>query len=314
MRIVFMGTPDFAVPCLEKLVAMDEVEVAAVLTQADKPKGRGHKFMPPPVKECALRYDLPVYQPDTFRNNNEIYDILCEIAPDFIVVVAYGKLLPECILNIPKKACINIHASLLPKYRGAGPIQWAIIQGEKTTGVTSMLMAKGLDTGDMLCKEETEIIPYETAEHLSDRLSIIGAAVLEKTLREFDKIIPQKQEDALSCYAPMLNKQMAEIDFSKTSQEICHFISGLNSWPVAYTYYKEEIVKIYEAKIGEVLVDKTIPCGQILSYVKKKGLQIKTKDGSVYLRVVQFKNAKKMDIDAYLLGHSIEIGDQLGGK
>ena len=314
MQIVFMGTPDFAVPCLEKLVSMPQVSVSAVFTQADKPKGRGHKLTPPPVKECALSHEIPVYQPASLKNNPEVNEILEKLAPDFIVVVAYGKLLPESILNIPKKACVNIHASLLPKYRGAGPIQWAVLNGETETGVTAMLMEKGLDTGAMLLKEKTNLIPYETADHLSDRLSLLGADVLEKTLVSFDRLVPEKQDDSLATYAPMLSKQMAKIDFSFPSADICHFVCGLNSWPVAFTTYHGEIVKVYEARVCDEPVKENVPCGQILCHEKKRGLKVKTGDGAVYLKMVQFKNAKKMNVDDYLLGHSLEMGSILGDE
>jgi methionyl-tRNA formyltransferase len=313
MNIVFMGTPDFAVPCLEKLIALNHT-VQAVMTQADKPKGRGHKLMPTPVKECAQKYGLTVFQPDTLRNNDEIYNILCDLHPDFIVVVAYGKILPERILNIPNIACINVHASLLPKYRGAGPIQWSVLDGQKKTGVTTILMEKGIDTGDMFLKEETEIKPYETAGELTERLSYMGASVLEKTLKDYDKITPEKQDDSLSSYAPMLSKDMAKIDFSKTAHEICHLICGMNPWPVAYSYYQGEVVKIYEAIIYEGEVDENAKPGTILSYIKKEGLIVKTKNGAIVIRTVQFKNSKKLSIDAYMSGHNIVIGEILGGE
>jgi len=313
MKIIFMGTPNFAVPCLEKLIELN-YDVQAVFTQADKPKGRGHKLTPPPVKECALKHGLPVMQPDTFRNNDEILRVLRDLEPDFIVVVAYGKILPESILNVPKIACINVHASLLPKYRGAGPIQWSVLNGEKTTGVTTMLMAKGIDTGDMLLTEETEIMPYETAGELTDRLSLMGATVLGKTLETYAEISPRKQDDALFTYAPLLKKDMAQIDFAKSSEEICHFVCGMNPWPVAYSYYQGEMVKIYEAVIYEGEVDKNAKDGEICAYIKKEGLIVKTQNGAVSIRTVQFKNSKKLSIDAYMSGHAIIIGEVLGGE
>ncbi|MGN0675259.1 MAG: methionyl-tRNA formyltransferase, partial [Oscillospiraceae bacterium] len=211
MNIVFMGTPDFAVPCIKALIESGE-NVQAVFTQPDKPKGRGYKLTPPPVKEIALTYNIPVYQPVSLKKGDDAENslkILKELSPDLIIVVAYGKILPKAILDIPKY-CINVHASLLPKYRGAGPIQWSVLNGEKVTGVTTMLMAEGLDTGDMLLSKSVEIGDNETASELHDRLSVLGAEVLLETIKavKADDLIPIKQDDSLSNYAPMLTKDM----------------------------------------------------------------------------------------------------------
>jgi len=217
MKILFMGTPEFAVPCLEALINSNHQVVGAV-TQPDKPAGRGHKLTPPPVKVCAEEHNIKVFQPETLKDFAFKAE-LTELAPDLIIVVAYGKILPEYILQFPKHGCINMHASLLPKYRGAGPIQWVVINGEKKTGITSMLMEKGLDTGDMLLKCETEIGEYETADQLHDRLMVMGADLMIETIKQLEKgeLKPEKQNDAESCYAPMISKETAKIDWSKSA-------------------------------------------------------------------------------------------------
>lgn len=250
MNILFMGTPEFSVPCLERLIS-DGHNVSAVVSQADKPKGRGHKMVYTPVKECALKHGIQVFQPETLKDNS-FSDELEAINPDVIIVVAYGKILPEYILNYPKYGCINIHASLLPKYRGAGPIQHSIIGGEKITGVTSMYMEKGLDTGDMLFREETEIGEYENCEELYERLSRIGAEVLSKTLRlaESGELKRERQNDSEATYAPMLTKATGEIDWKSSAESIVNLIRGTYMWPVAHTLYKGEPLKIYAAERG----------------------------------------------------------------
>ena len=250
MKIVYMGTPEFAVFPLNRLLA-SHYPVAAVFTQPDKPKGRGHKLTSPPVKEIALRNEIPVYQPNTLRDG-EALTILKEINPDLIIVAAYGKLLPLEILELPKYGCINIHASLLPKYRGAGPIQWSILNGETQTGVTIMYMAEGLDTGDIILKKELSIQPDETADELHDRLAILGADALMEAvpLLESGKVERQKQDDALSCYAPMLSKELSPVDFSKTAQEIHNQIRGLSSWPCAHIMVNGKRLKIYHSTLA----------------------------------------------------------------
>ena len=235
MRIVFMGTPDFAVPHLQALLD-HPYDVAGVFTQTDKPKGRGYQLTPPPVKELAVSRGIPVFQPRTLRDGEALAQ-LQTLQPDLIVVVAYGKILPREILDLPRLGCINVHGSLLPKYRGAGPIQWAVLNGETVTGVTTMYMAEGLDTGDMLESASLEIGPDETADELHDRLSQLGAKLLLSTVEKAEKglLEPKKQDDALSCYAPMLTKELSRIDFSRPAQEVHNQIRGLSSWPAAYT-------------------------------------------------------------------------------
>lgn len=309
MRILFMGTPEFAVPCLEALINSEHQVVGAV-TQPDKPAGRGHKLTPPPVKVCAEENGIKVFQPETLKDFSFKTE-LEELAPDLIIVVAYGKILPEYILNFPKYGCINMHASLLPKYRGAGPIQWVVINGEKKTGITSMLMEKGLDTGDMLLKCETEIGEYETADHLHDRLMVMGADLMVETIKQLEKgeLKPEKQNDAESCYAPMISKETARIDWTKPAREIICLICGMNSWPVAHTLYMGELMKIYMAVMGNTSKSS---CGQIVS-ADEKGIEVVCGDGNtIVITDVQFKGSKQMKVRDWLNGHKIEMGEILG--
>lgn len=309
MKILFMGTPDFAVPCLDILIK-SEYEVCGVVTQPDKPQGRGHKLTPPPVKRLAMENGIEVFQPETLKDF-AFKPELERLNPDMIVVVAYGKILPEYILNFPKYGCINMHASLLPKYRGAGPIQWSVINGEEKTGITSMLMEKGLDTGDMLLKVETEIGEYETASELHDRLMIMGAELLMKTIEgiKTGEIIPEKQNDDDSCYAPMISKETAKIDWSRSAKVVSKLIAGMNSWPVAHTLYKGEVLKIYRATVKGAAKGKT---GQILA-ANESGIEILCGDGvSILATEVQFAGSKAMQVRDYLNGHSIEEGEILG--
>ena len=303
-----MGTPEFAVPCLKTLIDNGH-QVVGVVTQPDKPVGRGHKLTPPPVKVLALENDIQVFQPETLKDF-AFESELKALDPEVIVVVAYGKILPEYILNYPKYGCINIHASLLPKYRGAGPIQWSVINGEETTGITSMLMEKGLDTGDMLLKCETEIGEYETSGQLHDRLMVMGAGLLIDTIKGLENgtIKPEKQNDEESTYAPMLSKDLAKIDWMKPAKTIINLISGMNPWPVAHTLYKGETLKIFGAVLGEK--QKGTP-GKILK-ADDKGIEILCGDGcSVVANDVQFQGSKRMKVRDYLNGHSIEVGEIL---
>lgn len=309
MKILFMGTPEFAVPCLEVLIDSKH-EVCGVVTQPDKPAGRGHRLTPPPVKTVALENDIEVFQPQTLKDfafNEE----LLRLNPDLIIVVAYGKILPEYILNFPKYGCINMHASLLPKYRGAGPIQWAVINGEKKTGITSMLMEKGLDTGDMLLKCETEIGEYETADQLHDRLKVMGAQLLIETIQclEDGTLKPEKQNDDESTYAPMISKETALIDWTKPARKIINLICGMNSWPVAHTLYMGENMKVYSAVMGKSSKGKY---GQILT-ADENGIEVLCGDGkSIIITEVQFKGSKRMTVRDYLNGHRIERDTVLG--
>ena len=303
-----MGTPEFAVPCFEAL-ADSRHEVCGAVTQTDKPAGRGHKLTAPPVKVSALSRGIEVFQPETLKDG-AFEEELKRLEPDLIAVVAYGKILPEYILNYPKYGCVNIHASLLPKYRGAGPIQWSVICGEKKTGITSMLMEKGLDTGDMLLKCETEIGEYETAAELHDRLMNMGAELLLDTVDGLEKgsITPEKQNDDESCYAPMLSRELARIDWSKNADEVIHLIHGMNSWPVAHTLYMGEKLKVYRARRGDK--DGCGAAGRILS-AENGGIEVACGNGSVVLTEVQFHGSKAMKVCDYLNGHTVKVGELL---
>ncbi len=307
MKIMFMGTPDIAAESLRVLVE-NGFNVVCAVTQPDKPKGRGHKLVPTEVKAQAQKHEIPVYQPEKLKNG-ELKPILDEYKPDLIAVVAYGKILPAYILDYPKFGCINMHASLLPKYRGAAPVQWSVLNGEEYTGVTTMKMDIGLDTGDMLIQEKIKIGEYETSEQLFERISALGAKVLCETIEKIDKIEPKKQNHAEHTYAPMISKEMARIDWDKTKDVISKFICGMNSWPMAYTSYKDEIVKVIEAvKCCDDLKGEN---GQIIRHEKGKGLLVKCSDGGIWLKTVQFPGGKKMSVDDYLLGHSIDTGEIL---
>lgn len=248
MKIVFMGTPDFAVEPLKALIQKG-YEIACVLTRVDKPKGRGHEMMFTPVKQEAIKHGIKVLQPKSLKTD-EIYEELKAINADLFVVVAYGMLLPKRILELPKKGCINIHASLLPAYRGATPIQYSIINGDKKTGITTMLMDEGLDTGDILKQYEVEISENETGGSLFDRLAILGSEAIIDTIESLDTIIPKKQGDTHTCYAGMLTKQMGNIDFSVDMQSIERLVRGLNPWPSAYSCIRGKNIKIWRARPG----------------------------------------------------------------
>lgn len=308
MNIVFMGTPDFAVPCLDALIKSGE-NVTAVFTQPDKPKGRGYKLTPPPVKELALQHNIPVYQPVSLKKGEDAeaaVRTLRELAPELIIVVAYGKILPKEILDIPRY-CINVHASLLPKYRGAGPIQWSVLNGETETGVTTMLMEEGLDTGDMLLSESTHIGENETASELHDRLSQLGAKVLLKTLEavKSDTLTQTKQDDSLSCYAPMLNKDMCPIDFTKPAQEVHNHIRGLSAFPCAVTTLDGKRLKVYRSEIVKGGYNGT-ESGKI---VNAKDFTVVCGDGNcVRFMEIQAEGGKRMNTADYLRGKPIEDG------
>lgn len=310
MRIMFMGTPDFSTPCLEALVKAGHDVVGAV-SQPDKPQGRGRKLVPTQVKQAAMRLGLPVFQPEKLRDG-EFERILLGVDPELIVVVAYGKILPKFVLDYPKYGCINVHASLLPKYRGAGPIQRAIIDGEKVTGVTTMYMSEGLDEGDILLSRATEIAPDETAGELFDRLSELGAELLIETIEEIEsgRAVRTKQDDALSSYAPMLKKEDGDIDWNKTAAEIVNLVRGTNPWPMAYTRYEGETMKVISAR-ADGGAESGEP-GKILEIVnnpdKSKSLAVGCADGRVLIDELQFKGGKRMAVRDYLNGHEIKTG------
>ena len=306
MKILFMGTPDFAASALIKL-ADSGFDIVGAVSQPDKPKGRGHKIMPTEVKKAAQERDIPVYQPEKLKNG-ELKPILDELKPDVIVVAAYGKILPPYIIEYPKYGCINVHASLLPKYRGAAPIQRAVINGDEKTGITIMKMDNGLDTGDILLKTETEIGEYETSEELFDRLAVMGGELVVEALNNIDSLTPQKQDDSLSSYAPMIKKSDAKIDWTKTSAEITKLICGMNSWPLAYTLYEGQTVKIIEA----VKCDGAGKAGEILELKKNEGLIVSCGEGAVCIKTAQFAGSKRMNIEDYARGHEIKTGVILG--
>lgn len=306
MRIVFMGTPDFAVPSLQALIDAGH-EVCAVYTQPDKPQGRKQVLTAPPVKALALAQGIPVFQPNTLKNEDEQAQ-LRTLAPELIVVVAYGKLLPKAVLEIPPRGCINVHGSLLPRWRGAAPIQWAVIAGDKTAGVTTMQMAEGLDTGDMLLKFETEIGARETAGELFDRLAAAGAELLTDTIVKLDTITTQPQDDSQSCYASMLNKELAVVDWSKTAREIDCLIRGLNPWPVALSMLTGERIKLYSATPCE---GRGTP-GEVLKSDPKSGLVVACGEGALRLDDIQLVGGKRMDSAAFLRGHAVAVGTVLG--
>jgi methionyl-tRNA formyltransferase len=308
MKIVFMGTPEFAVPSLERLI--DEFEVEAVLTQPDKPKGRGKKVAMSEVKEAALNQGLTVYQPVNLRKDEVLIKVLKDMKPDFIVVVAYGQILSKEVLDIPKYGCINLHASLLPKYRGAAPINWAIIRGEKMSGNTTMLMDVGLDTGDILLKSEVPITDSMTAGELHDILKEDGAELLVETLRKLaeGKIVRQRQENWDGFYASMLNKEMAAIDWTRSNNEIHNLVRGLNPWPIAYTHYKDSVMKIYSSVV--LGSEPTSKAGTI-SDVSKEGIRVSCGQGEIMIKKVQFPGGKPLDVSEYIKGHKIDINEVL---
>ncbi len=312
MNVIFMGTPDFAVPCLKALVDSGET-VSAVFTQPDKPKGRGYKLTPPPVKEAALKYGIPVYQPLSLKKGEDAEKALQtirDISPDIIVVAAFGKLLPKEILEAPKYYCINVHASLLPRYRGAGPIQWCVLNGEKETGITTMLMAEGLDTGDMLLSRSVRIGENETASELHDRLAELGAEVLLETVEavKSGSLTPVPQDDSKSCYAPMLTKDMRPIDFTKSAQEVHNHIRGLSAFPCATTEIDGKQLKVYKSELVKAS-GAEYPAGTV---VNVKDFTVACGDGNcVRFTELQAEGGKRMSAADYLRGKTIKEGTVL---
>ena len=306
MNIVFMGTPTFAVPTLKKLYENGH-NILAVFTQTDKPKGRGMKLAFSPVKEFAVEHNLEVYQPNSLKRETEIYTpMLRELNPDVIVVVAYGKILPPEVLSIPKLGCINVHGSLLPKYRGAAPIQWTVLNGDKFGGVTTMLMAEGMDTGDMLLKSSVEVGENETASELYDRLSFIGADLLIETLEKLDTITPEKQNEAEATLAPMLSKEMCQIDFTKDAKSVHNQICGLSDWPCAVCFLDDKRLKVYRSEI----VDEkcTHEAGKVID---EKNFVVACGVGAVKLVEIQAEGSKRMNSSDYLRGKPISKGTKL---
>lgn len=301
MNILFMGTPDIASSCLEALIK-EKFNIVGVVTRVDKPKGRGKKLVPTEVKAKAMEYDIPVFQPETLKNG-ELMPILESLKPDLIVVVAYGRILPKYVLDYPKYGCINMHASKLPKYRGAAPIQRAVINGDTETAASVMLMDEGLDTGDILLERTIKIGDEETSGELFERMAQEGAEALIEVINNIENITPKKQTGE-PVYAEMITKEEAHIDWSKDAKTIVNLIRGMNPVPLAYAYYSEESVKFTRAK---ALDAKDGKCGEILS-VSDCGIVVKTGDGAVLIDEVRFPGKRTMKVSEYLRGNSISVG------
>ena len=305
MKIVFMGTPDFAAESLEALLAAGH-DVALAVTQPDKPKGRGYEMTASPVKRCAEAHGVPVAQPARVRENAEFLQTLRAAAPDVIAVVAYGKILPQEILDLPRYGCINVHASLLPKYRGSAPIQWAIVRGETESGVTTMQMDAGMDTGDMLLQRAVPIPPDMTAEGLHDALASVGAQLLLETLEALEKgaLTPRKQDDAQATYAPMLRRQDGRLDFEKTVKQLCDQVRGFTPWPGAFFALGDRTFRVFSAAPAP---GEGVP-GTVLS-ADADGLRIACRDGAVRFGELQATGGRRMTVEEYLRGHRIAAGE-----
>jgi len=309
-----MGTPDFAVPSLLSIISDPELQVVGVVTQPDRPKGRGNKLTAPPVKQVALEHDLQVFQPRSV-NIPEAYLQLKEWDPDVIVVVAFGQILKQHVLELPPLGCINVHASLLPRYRGAAPIHWAIINGETRTGITTMFMDQGLDTGDMILQEEIEIGPEETTGLLHDRLAELGGKLIVETLHllRAGKAPRRKQDDSLATYAPVLTREHEVIDWTKDAIRIVNHIRGLNPWPGSYTTLRGKTLKIWRAYVSNDSADQIDASpGQILN-TGNKGIIVQTGNGRIAITELQLQNRSRMGADEFLRGHKLEPGEILGG-
>lgn len=320
MKIVFMGTPDFAVGALEALIEAGH-QIIAVVTQPDKPKGRGKEVQMTPVKMCAVSHGIPVFQPVKVKEA-EAVEVLRRYGADVFVVAAFGQILSEEILHMPRYGCVNIHASLLPKYRGAGPIQWAIINGEEKTGVTIMQMDKGIDTGDMWMKTEIAIDPHETGDSLHDKLAQAGARLIVEALPKIENgsITPVKQNDEESCYAKMLHKSMGRIDWQQSAEELDCLIRGLISWPGAFTVFRGKNLKIWKEKpvTAQELLERNVavqvqdaPPGTV-TVVDKDAFYVQTGDGMLQISAVQPEGKKRMEVKDFLLGYPVKAGEKLG--
>lgn len=310
MKIIYMGTPDFAVAPLEAIIEAGH-QVTAVVTQPDKQKGRGKEVQMTPVKECALAHGIPVFQPVKIKEPEAI-EVLRQYEADIFVIAAFGQLLSEEILNMPKYGCINIHASLLPAYRGAAPIQWVILNGERETGVTIMQMAKGLDTGDMLLSKVVPIAQKETGESLHDKLMEAGAELIAQALVKIEngELIPEKQDDSLSSYASRLTKSMGLVDWTKDAVTLERLVRGLNSWPSAYTFFRGKTLKIWEA---DVLEKKPNGLPGTVEQVSRDSIDVATGDGILRIYSLQLEGKKRMAVKDFLLGYEMTSGMKLGG-
>lgn len=306
-RTIFMGTPDFACPTLQKLIERGE-NLVAVITQPDRPKGRGQKLMSPPVKVLAEKKGIPVYQPLKVRDPDFV-DIIRELKPDVIVVVAFGQILPKVLLDIPPHGCINVHASLLPRYRGAAPLNWCIINGEAETGVTTMLMDVGLDTGDMLLVKKTPLDENEDIVSLHDRMATMGAALLAETLDRLAQgdLVPQQQNNADSCYAPMLKKEDGIINWRADARLIHNQVRGLAAWPGACTTIGDQVLKIFRTRIGNGSGEP----GTVLQ-ASKGQFEVACQSGSLLLHELQLAGKKRLDSASFLAGYPVSVGTLLG--
>ena len=303
MNIIYMGTPDFAVPALEKLAKSNHT-IQAVFTQPDKPRGRKMIMTPPDVKVCAEKLEIPVYQPTSMKTAESL-EIIKKYNPDVIVVAAYGQILPKAVLDAPKYGCVNIHGSLLPKYRGASPIQQSVLNGDKVTGITTMLMDVGLDTGDILLTSETEIGENETSGELFDRLALLGGDLIIDTLTALENgtVIPKKQDESLASHTTKIDKSLCPIDFTKTAQEVHNQVRGLYPWPVATAKISGKNVKVHSTKIS----DKSGKAGTIISV---RPLIIACAEKSIEIIELQPEGKKKMTAEAFTAGHKFEAGDK----
>jgi methionyl-tRNA formyltransferase len=307
LRTIFMGTPEFACPTLQKLIDRNE-NILAVITQPDRPKGRGQKLMPPPVKELALANNITVHQPVKVRDP-QFVEIIREMKPDVIVVVAFGQILPKSLLEIPPLGCINVHASLLPRYRGAAPLNWCLIDGEQETGVTTMLMDVGLDTGPMLLKRSTPIDQNEDISSLHDRMSVMGAELLGETLDGLVSglVVPEQQDDSLTCYASMLKKEHGLINWQRPALEIHNQVRGLAVWPCAYTYLNGEVLKIYRTRVGQ----GSGAAGTVIPSARGV-LEVACQTGSLIVEEMQLSGKKRLESASFLAGCPIAAGTLLG--
>lgn len=310
MRTVFMGTPEFAVPCLEILAQMCDVELCGVFTQPDRPKGRGQKSASSPVKLKALELDINVFQP-TSGCDDDFIEVLISLKPDLVVVVAYGLLLPAKALYLPAHGCINVHASLLPSYRGAAPIQQCIIDRCQETGITTMLMDEGLDTGDMIIQKRVTLVPDETAATLHDKLSVLGAETLKETIERIQEgtVTFTPQNHRLATYAPRLNKETGRINWNKTAMEIDAFIRGVQPWPTAFTELDGKIMKVWGA---EALVEKHNVTPGVIIDVNNEGIKVAAADGVLFIKEIQMEGKKRMKVIDYIKGNQVVAGNRLG--
>lgn len=311
MKVIFMGTPDFAVGTLEALIEAGH-EVVLAVTQPDKPKGRGKEMQYTPVKECALKHDIPVFQPIRVREA-ECIEELRKYNADIMVVVAFGQILPKEILEMCTYGCVNVHASLLPKYRGSAPIQWAIIDGEEVTGVTTMQMDEGLDTGDMLLKTEIPIEPKETGGSLFDKLAQAGAKLCVETLEALQNgtVTPIPQGETTTAYAKMLDKQLGDINWNKTAVEIERLIRGLTPWPSAYTNWNDKVMKIWDAEVSDIDVEMEDAKPGTIVKVEKDAFYVQTGEGLLKVCELQIPGKKRMDAGAFLRGYQVKVGEEL---